>query len=293
MAFPLIFAFAGMGLMAPLWRRRAFGHPLFLGLFCLFSFLSVIPGFYFRMHYFLLILPAVSLLAGMTASFIGRLLSNINSTARHILLIMTILLVLFHSVYRHRTYLFETDPFIVSRMTYGLSPFPESVIIAKYIKDHTTEKDRIAVIGSEPQIYFYANRHSATGFVYTYPLMENHSHALTMQREMIREIESAQPKYLVFVNIQASWLVRSDSNRFIFTWFNNYERQHYDRVGVMDILSHTETKYQWDEDSYGYYPRSKYGSMYSGGKGRSSCSNPPRRNRSFKMICHALLTLSP
>lgn len=258
MASPLIFAFAGTGFIALLWRRKAFGDPLFLAWLFLFSFLSVIPGFYFRMHYFLVILPAVSLSAGMMVSFIGRLLSNINSTARHILLIMILLFLLLDSVYRDRTYLFETDPFILSRMTHGLNPFPESLAIAKYIKSHTTEKDRIAVIGSEPQIYFYANRRSATGFVYTYPLMENHSYAFTMQREMIREIESAQPKYLVFVNIQASWLFRTDSDRSIFKWFNNYERQHYDRVGVIDILSHTETQYKWDEDSYGYYPRSRY-----------------------------------
>ena len=37
---------------------------------------------------------------------------------------------------------------------------------------HTAPADRVAVIGSEPQIYFYARRRAATSFMYIYPLME-------------------------------------------------------------------------------------------------------------------------
>jgi len=51
----------------------------------------------------------------------------------------------------------------------------------------------VAVIGSEPEIYFYAQRHSATGFIYTYSLMEEQRFALAMQKQMIREIEEAKP----------------------------------------------------------------------------------------------------
>jgi len=46
-------------------------------------------------------------------------------------------------------------------------------------------------IGSEPEIYFYAQRHSATGYIYTYALMEEHKYAHAMPEEMEREIEQA------------------------------------------------------------------------------------------------------
>ena len=41
----------------------------FLREFLLFSFLAVCPGFYFRRHYFILMLPAIALLAGVAVSF--------------------------------------------------------------------------------------------------------------------------------------------------------------------------------------------------------------------------------
>src|SRR5207237_4867907 len=45
-------------------RTRA----VFLTTFAFFSILAVCPGFYFRPHYFILVLPAVSLLAGLAVA---------------------------------------------------------------------------------------------------------------------------------------------------------------------------------------------------------------------------------
>ena len=98
----------------------------------------------------------------------------------------------------------------LARLIYGRNPFPESVPIARYLREHTAPGDRVAVVGSEPQIYFYAGRRSATGYIYTYPLMELQPYATAMQQAMIREIESADPRYVVFVRAVGSWLVRRE-----------------------------------------------------------------------------------
>ena len=71
------------------------------------------------------------------------------------------------------------------------NPFPETIKLAEYVRDHTDPSDTIAVGGSEPQIYFYSHRHSATGYIYPYPRMEAQTYARQMQSEMIHEIESA------------------------------------------------------------------------------------------------------
>jgi hypothetical protein len=158
-------------------------------------------------------------------------------------------------LYASRAALFELGPAAVSRFVYGSNPFPESVHVARYIREHTAPGDRIAVVGSEPQIYFYAGRRSATGYIYTYPLMELQPYAAAMQQQMIREIESADPRYLVFVRASSSWLVRDNSDRTIFGWFEQYQRS-FKRVGVVDIGSRRETIYRWDGDVLGYAPRS-------------------------------------
>ena len=72
---------------------------------------------------------------------------------------------------------FEVSPVDASRMIYPENPFVESIRIADYLREHTSPNDTIAVLGSEPQIYFYSHRHSATGYIYTYGLMEPQKYA--------------------------------------------------------------------------------------------------------------------
>jgi hypothetical protein len=48
------------------------------------------------------------------------------------------------------------SPNAVSRRIYGLNPFPESLEIAKYIRRTSSPDDSVYVVGSEPQILFYA-----------------------------------------------------------------------------------------------------------------------------------------
>ena len=139
---------------------------------------------------------------------------------------------------------------------YGANPFPESIEIAKYLRENSTSEDKIAVIGSEPQIYFYSNRRAATGYIYTYALMEDHPYAIKMQGEMINEIESAEPKYMVFVNVLTSWLRTEKSNDMIFKWFLQYIK-HYRKVGVVDIIGNDRTDYYWGDEASGYEPKSK------------------------------------
>lgn len=143
-------------------------------------------------------------------------------------------------------------------MTYSVNPFPESLRIAQYIKEHTSPDDCIGILGSEPQILFYAQRHSATGYTDTYELMKKHDYAPHMQKEMISEIESARPKYLIFVNISYSWLEKRYPESMVVRWFEQYQKKFYSIVGVIDIVSPTQTIYRWDEEAAGYSPTSSY-----------------------------------
>jgi hypothetical protein len=152
--------------------------------------------------------------------------------------------------------LFESSPMGVSRLIYGPNPFPESCVIADSLRSWTSPSDRIAVVGSEPQIYFYAHRRSASGYIYTYALMEKHPFALHMQQDMIRQIEAASPRYLVYVNVEVSWLMRRDSYTEIFEWFNKYQRASYDIAGIADIISAHTTVFAWGKDALNYSPRS-------------------------------------
>jgi Dolichyl-phosphate-mannose-protein mannosyltransferase len=229
----LIWLIAGVGLTAFLWCSRARSQGVFAGLFLLFSILGVCPGLYFREHYFILMLPAVSLLAGLAVSCATDKLSAWKSSpALSAVPILLFLVAFAYTIYGQREVFFQMTPLEVCRSIYGANPFPEALDVARLVRLQTPKSTPLAIVGSEPEIFFYANRPSATGYIYTYELMEPQKYAAIMQSEMIAEIEKAQPELLIYVDVPLSWLPQEDANMYIFDWFRNYVAQNYRLLAV-------------------------------------------------------------
>jgi Dolichyl-phosphate-mannose-protein mannosyltransferase len=245
---------AGVGLTASLWNKTIRAHALLATLFLACSFLAICPGFYFRQHYFVMLLPALALLIGAA---VGSATEKIPSGWVRAVPIVIFALICTVVLLRQRTFLFEMDPQAACRHIYGINPFPEAIPVADYIRSHSSPTDTVAVVGSEPEIYFYAHRHSATGYIYTYSLMEPQPYASHMQRQMADQIAAASPAFIVFVGVPSSWLVRPDSDRFILDWTKQYLHEHYELVGIADILP--QTQYRWGADARIYQRRSQYG----------------------------------
>jgi 4-amino-4-deoxy-L-arabinose transferase-like glycosyltransferase len=249
---------AGAGAVA-LWlgRWRTTERVFITGLLVA-AFLSACLGLYFRQHYFILMLPAVALLCAVAFASVGHLLERaLPARVSGVLAALLFAVVAVVLVARQSDFLFSMTPRELSRALYHGNPFIESVEIARYIRERTTKDDRIAVLGSEPEIYFYADRLSATGYIYTYPLMERQRYAARMQAEMMRQIEAAHPAYIVFVQVPVSWLSKSDTKQNILAWANRYLPRCYDRVGVVETLSDVETHYAWDAEAATYTPNSE------------------------------------
>ena len=232
-----LWAVAAAGLWLALRDRRFFVPALLL---C--SFAAVCPGLYFRPHYVVLMLPAVALLAGCAVR--SRSSAGIFVAALAI------------SLFLQREVLFRMGPVDISRELYGLEPFPEAVRVAAYIRVRTRPEDLIAVLGSEPEIYFYAHRHSATSFLYTEPMVEPQPFARRMQDDMIAELERNQPAYLVRFPIAETLSLGGESR--LSGWWSDYGPKHYRLVGIADIMEDGSSEYRWDAAAETYQPRSLY-----------------------------------
>ncbi len=234
-AAPIVAGLAAVGLGALFLWPRARRRLDWMLPFVLLSPLAVAPGFLFRPHYFVLLLPAMALLAGLGVGglaeairrvtppglgpgFAGRLGAAVAG--------LIVVVALAQGLYRQRVVLFELTPTEIARRHYGPNPFPESEAIAEWIRRDTRPEDTIVVLGSEPQIYFHARRLAATGYVYTYGPMEPHVYAGAMQREMIREITASAPAYAVWMNCTFSWMARRHSPRLILRWARRYLADH-------------------------------------------------------------------
>ena len=245
---PIFWILSAIGLVFCIWTVKTKKNSILIITLVFLSFVSICPGFYFRPHYFILLLPAASICAGIGInSLIEKFYSEKSSSFKIFLMIIVAFFCSSLTLYQQKEFLFEKTPEQACRHLYSINPFPESIKIARYIKANTQENDKIAVIGSEPQIYFYADRPAATGFIYMYPLMEDHEFALQMQKQMINEIEANRPKYMIYFRHQLSWLPRPGSHDLIFKWFEGYKNKNYDLVGMVDIGAE-KTEYSWMPD---------------------------------------------
>jgi 4-amino-4-deoxy-L-arabinose transferase-like glycosyltransferase len=225
----------------------------FVSALFVFSCLGAATGLYFREHYFILLLPAFAIAVGLAVASMQKYLeTKFPRKLAGIVPLMLFVMVLGWNISFQKQLFFRWPANWVCSIIYGLDPFLETPVIAEYIRSHSSTNTRIAVIGSEPEIYFYAHRHSATGYLYTYPLMEKQPYALKMQADMIGEIESSQPEYLVWIGYPDSWNVRPDSDRAILDWFPKYAEKFYTIVGVYDGRAADKAVFLWDNGAKNY-----------------------------------------
>jgi hypothetical protein len=204
-------------------------------LFC--SFASASVGLYFREHYFILVLPVLALLTGVAVSR-GLYLLKHDQTIELFLAVPILglfVIAVCAALIGHGAIWLALTPEQAIRSTYGSTLFTETVRVADYLKAHAAPDARVAVLGSEPEIYFYAHRRAATGHLYMYPLMEEHPYALKLQEQVIGEIERARPEYVVYVDDEYSWLTQPSSPQKLFEWWKAYWAANLDVVQTIDF----------------------------------------------------------
>ena len=239
-------------------KKNTIQNKIILFVFLLTSVLTILPGFYFREHYYITLLPVTGLMIAVFFDYFNDFfIHKLKKPYLGFIPLLTFIIIAGTGVYANKDYLFKLDPEISCKQIYGSNPFVESLEIAKFIKQNTTKNDKIAVLGSEPQICFYADRYSATGYIYTYNLVELHSYALPMQKQMIKEIESSKPKFLVFVNIGVSWLNKANSESLIFDWAEEYIKNNYRLVGLMEVYANQIPSLITGEQLNNYQPQTK------------------------------------
>jgi hypothetical protein len=249
--YPLIWLLALAGIVFVWLNKQSLFQKIISTTIVLFGFAAVCPGFYFREHYFILALPGLGLLVANSLEYIRLLISKSwDNSILKVLPIAAVLLIGLITIKKGKDYYFADDLELVNKRVYFFNPFVEAPEIAKYLNENTTKEDKIGILGSEPEIFVYANRKSASRYIYTYPLGEPHKYNLTMHKEMAKELETAKPKYMLYCNINTSWLTRTGTPSYIFDWANKYLAANYDLVGLVDIpTSSGRSQFYWGAEA--------------------------------------------
>lgn len=225
-----------VGMLMMWWDERLDReHRFLLTALFLFSALAISVGFYFREHYFILLLPVLALLIAVAVSRSLQLLQGDQSIELFLALgvVVVALLATGAMLFGNGAVWYTSSPRKAVEDIYRSTIFSDAREAAAIIAADTKPEDRIAILGSEPEICFYARRRSAAGHIYAYPLMESHPYAAKMQEDMIAQIETAKPDYVVFVNNPLSWLAKAESEKKLLDWWPRYWEQNYNLVQTL------------------------------------------------------------
>jgi 4-amino-4-deoxy-L-arabinose transferase-like glycosyltransferase len=259
-AWPTIplWVFAGAGLLWVIGRAQTRGQRRFIVLWTFFSAVGASIGFYFRPHYFVLLAPALALAAGGFVSTARQTLASRGwpKFLREAPLIVFAGVCVYVTAQQAGLF-FKFSPAEMSRAAYGGDFLMITEQVGEHLRAVSRPDARIAVLGSEPQICFYANRRSATGFIYMYDLMTEPRYALELQRRMIQEIESTRPEFGVLIVAPHSWLFTPLSETTVVDWSLEYFEKYYRPIGVIDFISDGETFSLWGEKAADYILRGK------------------------------------
>ncbi len=134
-----------------------------------FSFMTIVPGYYFYGHYWIQLIPGVSILAGATFFAIQTLFKTqfkIESKYVAYAYLGLFVILIYSHIEKNKTYYFKPNYDLIMRSTYGYNPFPETMEIAKYINANSKPEDQVAVIGSEPEFYIYTNKKAPSRHIF-------------------------------------------------------------------------------------------------------------------------------
>lgn len=180
--------------------------------------LAISAGFRFRQHYFILLTPVIAMSAGLGISeLVNRIRSLNKKKLQYALLCGLGIIIIGVPLYANRASLFTDSSDEISRKLYGTNPFVEAPHIAQYIAEHTEHNESIFVFGSEPEIYFYAQRKNPTKHLFIYPLTARYGSSSDFQRDAVSAVKEAEPFYIIWIDIQTSLYASAPSpDRYVF-----------------------------------------------------------------------------
>jgi hypothetical protein len=85
-----------------------------------------------------------------------------------------------------------------------LRPFDRAEAIGRALAARTAPGEPVLIVGSEPQIYYFAERPAATRLVHLYTATGPYRSAPSLRAEFMRDLTEERPRYVLLVNVVSS-----------------------------------------------------------------------------------------
>ena len=217
--------------------------------FLIIAFVAAGAGFYFRPHYFQFILPAVAILAGSVLGVVSAQLqpgNKIRGWLQSLPVLFIAVAIVFFCISERSLFSIRKDEDFI-RKIYGLDFFNATKKAADFIAENSAPGAKVAIFGAEPEIWFYAKRLAASGYLYVYPLLENQKFALDMRSQFYDEILKSKPDILVYTSNMGTWYASETIHDEMYQWYKAYRDSSFRQIGMIDMLLGGPANYYWTE----------------------------------------------
>jgi hypothetical protein len=197
---------------------------VFLVLWLAASAAGVSASGYFFPHYFQQLLPVLCLAAALGVEALDRLalLKSISALLRRTLLVfvLTVLVVVVFWPFLFYYSLAET----VDRIYPG-SHFAEKQLLGERLAQVTRPNDRVFIFGAETEILFYAQRVSATRYIFLFPLYGPYADAKARQMATADEVSKNAPAAALYLPNQLFFAPGTE--QYFTQWSQQYLTQYF------------------------------------------------------------------
>ena len=191
----LVWIFSAAGLVGLIAARKTKSFAFLAG-WLITSAIGVSASGYFFPHYFQQLLPPLALIAALGAQWLGDVrlwrASWIPRVVLNVLLVALPLKTLW-------PFWFSYSPVDAVRKIYPGNFFAEMPKFAARIAQVTSPDQRVFIFGAEPELLFYAQRVSATRYIFLFPLYGPYRNVREKQIAAADEIQRAAPSAAVYV----------------------------------------------------------------------------------------------
>ncbi len=219
----IVWVCAVAGLAGLLTSGRA-KWSLFLAGWLITSIIGVSASGYFFPHYFQQLLPPLALAAAAGAEWFTTIKSwrIFPSWSRRIAVVLILAVLPAITLW---PFLFTYSPAEAVRKIYPGNFFAEMPELARRIENVTPPERCVFVFGAEPELLFYAQRPSATRYIFLFPLYGPYGNAREKQMAAAAEIEHALPAVGVYLPNALFFIAGTD--QYFTEWSFSYLRDNF------------------------------------------------------------------
>lgn len=227
------------------------------------SLLTITPGYRFYNHYFIMLMPSIAILSSLIYWWVQAFFPSLFSRTFLIPLLLFTLVIIIHFAKNKDYYSGNTEEETIYN-AYGENPFNEAKLIGAFLKPNCSKQDKIALIGSEPELYVYTGLNSATRHDYFSYLMSDTTLTTQVgkwQREYFDDLIKNKPKFVVFNYNKTSLNATSKSDMRILGNCMNYLNATYTCIAWIDLKTPFQPQYFYGEQSKNFtlqYTQSQY-----------------------------------